>query len=152
MDSKSTPNWTAYFLGKTDLFVQIDRPEPLGGSQIISKRNLNLKTRQKKRAVGALKARKKKLRVRAEIFLSCFPLEKAVFFPVTLLSGMRANQLASSLQIGFFGVEVKALSVLIPSAVSGASPLHFSYILHRLSALLPSHVESVFLRAPNHLN
>jgi len=99
VDSKSTPNWTAYFLGKTDLFV--------GGSQIISKRNLNLKTRQKKRAVGALKARKKKLRVRAEIFLSCFPLEKAVFFPVTLLSGMRANQLASSLQLGFFGVEVK---------------------------------------------
>jgi len=35
---------------------------------------------------------------------------------------MRASRLASSLQLGFFGVEVKALSVLIPSAVSGASP------------------------------
>ncbi len=87
---------------------------------------------------------------------------------------MWANALASSLQMCFIGVEVKALSVLIPSAVSGASPLHFFEIIpkqalpnlihhvaflrssrlflnlfprRRLSALFSPHAESVFLRA-----
>ena len=81
MDSKSTPNWTAYFLGKTDLFVQIDRPEPLGGKPDHLETKFESQNETEEAGCWGSEGKEKEIKGESRNIFKLFSFGKSSFFP-----------------------------------------------------------------------